>query len=88
MNKLEFVNKLSCLCGLSKVECNRFLKITYFLICDSLNKGEEICFKGIGKLFVKTRKERFLKNGNKQILISSKNIPAFKIGKNFKDIIK
>ena len=88
MNKLEFIKQLSEISGVKETDCKRFLKISYFLICDLLLKGEEISFKGFGKFFVKTRKERFVKSKNKSYLVPTKHIVTFKIGKSFKEIIK
>ena len=70
-----------------KKQCKQVLNNFYLLICDSLKKGEEICFYGIGKFFVKYKKERLIKTNRGEIFVNSKNVPVFKMGKSFKNII-
>ena len=87
MNKTQFIKKLSESCSVDKNLCGFILNNAYYLLCDNLKKGETLNLKGFGKFYVKFRKERFLKVGNKTILIGTKNIPVFKMGKSFKNII-
>ena len=65
MNKNELINNLSNVTGYSKQTCKDVLNNFYFLICDSLKKGEEVCFKGLGKFYVKCRFEHSLNNVNR-----------------------
>ena len=90
MNKGDFINKLSEQSNLPKSYCSRVLNACYSVLIDSLKKGEELNLKGFGRFFVKTRRERLVKNpltGNK-ILIEQKNIPRFKLSTKFKDVIR
>lgn len=87
MNKNELINNLSNITGHSKQTCKDVLNNFYFLICDSLKKGEEVCFKGLGKFYVKSKSERIIKNNLGTYLMSPKKIVTFKIGKTFKNII-
>lgn len=90
MNKTQFIKILSQSCGLSQTKCDEILSSAYFLICKNLREGESVSFKGFGKFFVKTKKERFIKNFNSSNLqlIGCRNVPSFKIGKSFKQQIK
>ncbi|MBQ9793167.1 MAG: HU family DNA-binding protein [Clostridia bacterium] len=87
MNKNEFLNNLSFITGHSKQTCKDIIDSFYYLICDSLKKGEEVCFKGLGKFYVKSKNERIIKNNLGVYLVGPKKIVSFKIGKTFKNII-
>ena len=87
MNKTQFIKRLSENCNIDKTVCGFVLNSAYFLLCDSLKKGETLNIKGFGKFYVKFRRERFLKRGNQTLLIGTKNVPVFKMGKTFKNII-
>ena len=89
MNKTEFVKKLSQNCNLPQHTCQEVLSEAYSIICKNLKEGRQVVFKGFGKFFVKTKKERFVTGfncTNKQ-LIGCRNVPTFKMGKNFKNVI-
>ena len=87
MNKTQFIKKLSESCNIDKNLCDFVLNSAYLLLCDNLKKGETLNIKGFGKFYVKFRKERLLKRGNQTLLIGTKNVPVFKMGKSFKNII-
>ena len=87
MNKCEMISLLSCKCNMPKKQCKQVLNNFYLLICDNLKKGEEVCFYGIGKFFVKTKNERIIKTNKGEVLVNAKNVPVFKMGKGFKNII-
>ena len=90
MNKSQFIKILSQCCGLTQAKCSEVLIETYKLICENLKQGESVVFKGFGKFFVKTKRERFVKNVNTNNLhlIGCRNVPCFKIGKQFKQEIR
>ena len=87
MNKTEVIKELSKLTNISQKMCKAVLDNFYLLIANSLRRGEEISFYGIGKFLVKTKKERVIKTSNGNKLICPKKTPCFKIGKTFKNII-
>lgn len=84
MNKSQFLKELSLISNMSVNACNKVLNNTYLLLCDNLRKGQSVVFYGFGKFYVRNRKERILDNSK---LIPAKNIPAFKTGKYFKNIV-
>lgn len=89
MNKTEFVKELSQNCSLSQNKCQEVLSEAYKLICQNLKEGRQVNFKGFGKFFVRTKKERFVKsfNSNNMQLIGCRHVPTFKMGKSFKKVI-
>lgn len=90
MNKSQFIKVLSQNCGLSQNKCNEVMSTAYYLICKNLREGDYVSFKGFGKFYVKTKKERFIKSFNSDHLqiIGCRNVPSFKMGKSFKQEIK
>jgi len=90
MNKSDFLKQLSLNCNLPEKICRQVLSNSYLLLCDCLNKGEEVNFYGFGKFYVKTRQERFYKQigVNTLALLPPQNVPVFKTGRVFKQIIK
>lgn len=87
MNKNEFLNNLSKITGHNKQTCKDIVENVYYLICDSLRKGEEVCFRGLGKFYVKCKSEKIIKNNLGVYLVSPKKVVSFKVGKTFKNII-
>ena len=90
MHKREFIKNISSACNLSQKKCEQVLNVCFKLICESLCVGESINFKGFGKFFVKTTKERVVKNVFTKNLtfIRQKNIVSFKISSTLKNIVK
>lgn len=90
MNKDEFIKRVSECSNLSKKKCEQVLNNCYKLICKSLCIGESLNFKGFGKFYIKTTKERVVKNvfTKELTLVRQKNIVNFKISSAFKNIVK
>lgn len=90
MNKTTFLKELSLKCNLPINTCKDVMSMGYFLLCDSLKKGQSVNFYGFGKFYVRQRKERLIKKIGTSLstLVMPKSIPAFKIGKSFKEIIR
>jgi len=90
MNKSEFISVLSSKSNISKNECERLLKNAYEIICKSLKQNEDVVFKGFGRFYVKKRNERLIYGGfsKEKKLVPIRNVPCFKIGSEFKNIIK
>lgn len=90
MNKTEFLKEISLMSDVSIKDCNLIFNNSYKLLCNCLRKGDTISFYGFGKFYVKHINERIVKNnafvGGK--LLAPKNIPVFKMGKAFKEIIR
>lgn len=89
MNKLIFLKEVSFKSDLPLNTCRKVFDNMYLVLRECLNKGHVINFQGFGKFYVKTKGERIIKVfGNEKTLVESKNIPVFKMGKSFKNIIR
>ena len=89
VNKGEFVDKLSAKVGLSKKDARAALDAVIELITESLTSNEDVLLTGFGKFEVRARKEskRINPQTQKRITVPKKVVPAFKPGKNLRDII-
>lgn len=87
MNKQEFLKVLSNNCNKDVRTCKKVLQETYNVLCDILRKGQSVNFYGFGKFYVKCYKERCLVIDGFQKIIPARNVPCFKTGKVFKNII-
>lgn len=89
VNKGEFVDKLSAKTGLSKKDARKTLDAVIDLITESLISNEEVLLTGFGKFEARARKEskRINPQTQKRITVPKKVVPAFKPGKNLKDIV-
>ncbi len=87
MNKQEFLKLLSINSNQSVSSCKKVLENTYLILCDSLKKGQSVNFYGFGKFYVKSYKERCLNIEGTPKIIPAKNVPSFKTGSVFKNII-
>lgn len=89
MNKGEFVTKLSAKTGLSKKDARVALDAVIGLITESLASNEEVLLTGFGKFEARARKEskRINPQTQERITVPKKVVPAFKPGKNLKDIV-
>ena len=87
MNKQEFLKVLSNNCNESVSNCKKILENTYLILCDNLKKGQSVNFYGFGKFYIKSYKERCLNIEGTPKIIPAKNVPSFKTGKMFKEII-
>ena len=89
VNKGEFVDKLSAKTGLSKKDARVALDAVIDLITESLVSNEEVLLTGFGKFEARARKEskRINPQTQERITVPKKVVPAFKPGKNLKDIV-
>ncbi len=89
MNKGEFVDKLATRTGLTKKDARKALDAMIDLITDTLVSNDEVLLTGFGKFEVRARKEskRINPQTQKRITVPKKVVPAFKPGKNLKDIV-
>ena len=89
MNKGEFADKLSAKTGFSKKDARVALDAVIDLITESLVSNEEVLLTGFGKFEARARKEskRINPQTQKRITVPKKVVPAFKPGKNLKDIV-
>lgn len=89
MNKAELVSKLSQKTQMTKIQAESLLDATLALIQNTVAKGEEVKLVGFGtfsKTNRKARKGRNPKTGE-TVVIPGTNVPRFKPGKDFKDLL-
>ena len=89
MTKLDIVNQVSQMTGLSKVETELVLEGIIKSIKISLSKGERVDIRGLGSFVVKERNAREARNPatNETILLDKQFIPSFKVSKLLKDYV-
>jgi len=89
MNKGEFVDKLATKTCLTKKDARKALDTMIDLISDALASNEEVLLTGFGKFEVRARKQskRINPQTQQRITVPEKVVPAFKPGKNLKDIV-
>ncbi len=89
VNKGEFVDKLATKTGLTKKDARKALDAVIDLITNALVSNEEVLLTGFGKFEPRARKEskRINPQTQKRITVPKKVVPAFKPGKNLKDIV-
>lgn len=89
MNKAELVEKLAKGTGLTKKDARMALDGVVDLITRALKKNEPVVIAGFGKF--ETRKRMAATRINPQtgqrIGTPAKTVPAFKAGKNLKDVV-
>ncbi|MEZ0180589.1 HU family DNA-binding protein ['Camptotheca acuminata' phytoplasma] len=99
MNKLELISKLSEDLGMKKDQVEKFFASLNKIVAKSLiekkaNDPEAKMIKVIvgdlGAVHLKHRKERICKvpNNDKVLTIPAKDVPVFKIGKKFMNLIE
>jgi len=89
MNKLELVKKIAEKRGVKEQVARDFLDITLDSIVEALTKGDDVSLVGFGRFTSKHRAERTGRNPQtgESIVVQEKNIPWFKAGKPFVDIL-
>ncbi|MBI4727527.1 HU family DNA-binding protein [candidate division TA06 bacterium] len=89
MNKAELIEavaKVTC----TKVEAAAAVNGVIDSIAKALKKGESVTLVGFGTFSVKKRKARIGRNPQtgKEIKIAAKKVPAFKPGKELKEMVR
>jgi DNA-binding protein HU-beta len=89
VNKAEFVAKLATKTGLSKKSASKAIDAMIDLITGALAVNEEVLLTGFGKFEVRARKAstRINPQTRQKIHVPAKVVPAFKPGKNLKEIV-
>lgn len=89
MNKTDLVNQVAELSGLSKKDAGKAVDAVFEAIGDALQNGDKVQLVGFGNFEVRERQAR--KGRNPQtgdvIDIAASKIPAFKPGKQLKDLV-
>jgi len=89
LNKGEFVNKLSAHSGLTRKQSRLAVDAFIELVSQALAKRDDVLLTGFGKFEARTRKasKRINPQTQKRISVPAKTVPAFKAGKNLKEIV-
>ena len=89
MNKKELINAISDQTGFTKKDSEAFLEGFVSVVVDAVASGETVNIMGFGKYFPRERGARMARNiqTGEPIEVAAKTVPAFKAGKNFRDVV-
>jgi len=89
MTKLDIVNQVSEITGLSKVETELTFEAIINSIKISLSKGERVDIRGLGSFSVKEKPPRQVRNPatNEVINLDKRFVPFFKVSKLLKEYV-
>ena len=89
MNKTELVASVAEKSGLTKKDSEKAVNALFASIEEALVAGDKVQLVGFGTFEVRERKERQGQNPQtkKPIMIPATKVPAFKAGKNLKDVV-
>ena len=89
MTKLDIVNEVAGMTGLSKVEVDVVVEGIMVCISDSLKRGERVDLRGFGSFIVKHKAAREARNPatNEIIKLKERHIPSFKVSKILKEVV-
>ena len=89
MNKTELIASVAKKTDLTKKDAEKAVKALFETISDSLTEGEKVQVIGFGTFEVRQRKAREGRNprNNEPIQIEASKTPAFKAGKQLKDLV-
>lgn len=89
MNKTELIAAVANEAEITKKDAEKAVKAVFSVISDSLTKGDKVQIIGFGTFEVRQRKAREGRNprNNEPIQIEASKTPAFKAGKQLKDLI-
>jgi len=89
MNKTDLINQVSELSGLSKKDAGKAVDAVFEAIGEALQSGDKVQLVGFGNFEVRERQARKGRNPQtgEEIEIAASKIPAFKPGKQLKEIV-
>ena len=89
MNKTELIAAVANEAEITKKDAEKAVKAVFSVIIDSLTKGDKVQIIGFGTFEVRQRKAREGRNprNNEPIQIEASKTPAFKAGKQLKDLV-
>jgi DNA-binding protein HU-beta len=89
VNKADLVAKLAAKAGFSKKNASKAIDAMVDLISGALAANENVTLTGFGKFEVRARKAstRVNPQTRKKISVPAKVVPAFKAGKNLKELV-
>lgn len=90
MNKPELVNAIAEKTGLNKKDSERAVNALVESISEALAKGEKVSLVGFGTFEVRTRQARTGRNPRtgQTLTIPAAKVPAFKPGKQLRELVK
>ncbi|MFM1652725.1 HU family DNA-binding protein [Brevibacillus sp. B_LB10_24] len=90
MNKTELITKVAETTELTKKDATKAVEAVLDAIAEALKSGDKVQLIGFGNFEVRERAARKGRNPQtgEEIEIASSKIPAFKPGKQLKDLIK
>ena len=89
MKKTELIAAVANEAEITKKDAEKAVKAVFSVISDSLTKGDKVQIIGFGTFEVRQRKAREGRNprNNEPIQIEASKTPAFKAGKQLKDLV-
>ena len=89
MHKTELIASVAQKSDLTKKDAEKAVKAVFEAVSESLKKGDKVQIIGFGTFEVRARKAREGRNprNNKPIKIPASKTPAFKAGKQLKDMV-
>ena len=89
MNKTELIDKVATEAEITKKDAEKAVKAVFNVMSEGLAQGDKIQLIGFGTFEVRQRKDREGRNPrtNEPIQIEASKAPAFKAGKQLKDLV-
>ncbi|ERT61970.1 MULTISPECIES: HU family DNA-binding protein [Megasphaera] len=89
MNKTELIASVAQKSDLTKKDAEKAVKAVFESVSETLKKGDKVQIIGFGTFEVRHRKAREGRNprNNEVIKIKASKTPAFKAGKQLKDLV-
>ncbi len=90
MKKNELIAAIAEKSNVKKVDAERMLNALIEVVGEELKKGEKLTIPALGTFQVRERKAKEGRNPRtgEKMMIPAANIPAFRVAKNLKDIVK
>ena len=90
MNKAEFITAIAERTDLTKKDIEKVVSAYSDVVIDSLKSGDKVQLVGFGTFEVRERSARTAKNPQTgaTIQVEASKVPAFRVGKAFKDAVK
>ncbi len=89
MNKTDLIGDVAAATGMTKKDVEKTVNAFISSIQDALKAGDKVQLIGFGTFEVRDRQARKGRNPQtgKEISIAATKVPAFKVGKGFKEAI-
>lgn len=89
MNKTDLIGDVAAATGMTKKDVEKSVNAFISSIQDALKAGDKVQLIGFGTFEVRDRQARKGRNPQtgKEISIAATKVPAFKVGKGFKEAI-